>query len=83
LKTSTDNRLTVNDKDEAIIKTIVVLAKSLGLNVIAEGVETQEQLAFLVKNLCEDIQGYYFHKPMPADELEELLLKEGLKDKAS
>lgn len=75
--------ISVNDKDEAIIKTIIVLAKSLGLNVIAEGVETQEQLAFLAKNLCEDIQGYYYYKPMSAGELEDLLQKEGLKDKAS
>lgn len=63
----------VNEKDEAITKTIVVLGKSLGLKVIAEGVETERQLAFLQQQACDEIQGYYYYKPMPADELESIL----------
>lgn len=63
----------VNEKDEAITKTIVVLSKSLGLKVIAEGVETERQFVFLQQQACDEIQGYYYYKPMPADELESIL----------
>ena len=65
--------INVSDKDEAITKAIIVLAKSLGLRVIAEGVETETQLSFLSHRMCDEIQGYYYHKPMPAHEVEKLL----------
>lgn len=65
----------VNDKDEAIIKVIIVLAKNLGLKVIAEGVETKEQLNFLKDQMCDEIQGYYYYRPMPANQIEELMRK--------
>lgn len=65
---------TGND-DEAIAKTIIQLAKNLKLRVIAEGVETEEQFAFFKKYKCDEIQGYYFYKPMPAAEIEAVLLK--------
>lgn len=61
-----------NHKDEAIVNVIIYLAQKLGLNVIAEGVETKEQLAYLDNGECDDIQGYYFYKPMPASEIEKL-----------
>ncbi len=61
-----------NEKDKAIIMVIINLAKSLGLNVLAEGVETAPQLEFLKQNMCDYIQGYYFYKPMPADEIERI-----------
>ncbi|WP_052380548.1 EAL domain-containing protein [Paenibacillus camerounensis] len=64
---------TGND-DEAIAKTIIQLAKNLKLSVIAEGVETEEQFAFFNKNKCDEIQGYYFYKPMPAAEIEPIVL---------
>lgn len=63
----------VNHKDEAIIKAIIVLTQSLNLNVIAEGVETCDQLKFLTECLCNEIQGYIYYRPMPAAQLAGLL----------
>lgn len=51
--------------DAAIVRTIIALGQSLGFDVIAEGVETAEQQAFLAENGCYDYQGYFFNKPMP------------------
>ncbi|QOP43297.1 EAL domain-containing protein [Sulfurimonas sediminis] len=63
-----------NKDDVAIVKTIISLAKNLGLQIIAEGVETKEQLDFLVQEGCYDIQGYYFSKPLPVDECEAFII---------
>ena len=63
-----------DEKDRAIIEVIINLAKSLGLNVLAEGVETKEQLEFLKQKKCDHVQGYYYYKPMPANEIEKILL---------
>lgn len=60
-------------KDQAIITTIIALAKSLDLTVVAEGVETAEQLAFLEKEQCDTVQGYYFYKPMVTEEIKGIL----------
>ena len=61
-----------NDADDmAITKTILALGGGLNLRVIAEGVETQEQAEFLLASGCELAQGYYYSKPLPADEFEE------------
>jgi EAL domain-containing protein (putative c-di-GMP-specific phosphodiesterase class I) len=54
--------------DAAITRAIVAMAHSFGLTVIAEGVETAEQLDFLRGLHCEEFQGYLFSKPVPADE---------------
>ncbi len=62
-----------NEKDKAITMTIINLAKSLDLNVLAEGVETNEQLDYLNEKMCDYVQGYYYYKPMPASEMEEIL----------
>lgn len=60
----------LTDKDNAAItSTIITLAQNLNLNVIAEGVETVEQLDFLIAKNCFNIQGYYYSKPLPAEEL--------------
>jgi diguanylate cyclase (GGDEF)-like protein/PAS domain S-box-containing protein len=58
-----------NTSSEVIIKAIINLAITLDLEVIAEGVETKEQLEFLQKNQCTIIQGYYFSKPLNATEI--------------
>ena len=52
---------------------IIEMAKSLKLAMVAEGVETEEQLDFLSHKLCDEVQGYYYFKPMPAGEVEKLL----------
>jgi diguanylate cyclase (GGDEF)-like protein/PAS domain S-box-containing protein len=58
-----------DENDSKIVKAIILMAKNLDLKVVAEGVETAEQLVFLQKANCDIIQGYYYAKPMPLDEL--------------
>lgn len=59
--------------EEAIVKAIIAVAHSLGFRVIGEGVETREQLSFLVKNRCDEGQGYLFSRPVPPDSFVRLL----------
>jgi EAL domain-containing protein (putative c-di-GMP-specific phosphodiesterase class I) len=62
------------DPDNAsIVNTIISMGKSLNLRVVAEGVETKEQLSFLKQNKCDQMQGYFFHPPVPALDLLNLL----------
>lgn len=60
--------------DAAIVQTIIAMSKTLGLDVIAEGVETRSQLAFLELSGCHAYQGYLFSKPVPIEQFEALLL---------
>ncbi len=65
--------VTTDPHDSAIASTIIAMAHALKLNVIAEGVETDEQLTFLRERRCNEFQGYHCSRPIPADKLEELL----------
>ncbi|MCX6074102.1 MAG: EAL domain-containing protein [Campylobacterales bacterium] len=65
--------ITHEHKNQTIVKTIIALAKGLGMSVLAEGVETEDELLFLRNNGIDSIQGYYYHKPMKIDSFKELL----------
>ncbi len=66
--------ITTNPNDAAISASIIALAHTMNLTVVAEGVETSEQLAFLLEKGCEIGQGYFFSKPLPASEAELMLV---------
>ena len=63
----------VNPDDAAITAAIISLAKSLRLKVIAEGVENEAQMSFLRAHQCDEIQGYYFSKPLAVDKVADKL----------
>jgi EAL domain-containing protein (putative c-di-GMP-specific phosphodiesterase class I) len=63
------NDITTDPSDRAIIAAITVMAQQLKLEVVAEGVESMAQLEFLRELRCHYVQGYYFSKPLPADEV--------------
>jgi diguanylate cyclase (GGDEF)-like protein/PAS domain S-box-containing protein len=65
--------VTTNPDDAAITKAIIHMAHSLKLSVIAEGVETQDQFDFLRENKCDEIQGYFFSRPVTASEFEAMV----------
>ncbi len=65
--------LASDDNNTAIVRTIITLGQSLGLEVIAEGVETETARDFLAAQGCERYQGFYFAKPMPIGEFEQML----------
>ncbi|MBS4172320.1 EAL domain-containing protein [Bacillus sp. FJAT-49736] len=64
----------VNEKDAAITKTIINLAHNLGMEVIAEGVEERDQVQFLISAQCLKAQGFYFSRPVSAEEIEKNVL---------
>lgn len=65
--------LTRDPSDAAIVVAIITMAHSLGLNVIAEGVETEGQMAYLRSHGCDEMQGYFFSRPVPAGDFEQML----------
>lgn len=65
--------ITTDPDDAAITAAIIAMAHSLNLKVIAEGVETEEQLAFLKAQGCDEIQGFLFSRPLPVEDLTKLL----------
>jgi len=65
--------ISADPNDAAIVQTIITMGNTLGMNVIAEGVETQEQLDFLRQHGCKTYQGYLFSRPVPLAEFEKLL----------
>jgi len=58
---------------KAMTEAIIAMGRTLSLTVVAQGVETKEQADFLRQNACDEFQGFYFNKPMPADQMTELL----------
>ncbi|SCA57713.1 putative Diguanylate cyclase [Candidatus Terasakiella magnetica] len=62
-----------DDTSEKLAKAVIAIGKSMNLKIVGEGVENDTQLEFLRENGCDYIQGYYFSKPVPADEFEKLL----------
>jgi len=64
--------------DRALISAVTSLARSMSIRTVAEGVETQDQLGMLRKAGCEEMQGYLFSKPLPADAFEKLMRTGGL-----
>ena len=67
-------------RGDLLLNYTIALAKELGLYVLAEGVETEEQVLFLMEQSCDAIQGYYYSKPLPSEELEIKLLKQKEKE---
>ena len=70
-----DNMM-VSKKGRMILEQIVLMSEKLKLGILAEGVETQEQVELLKKIGCDYVQGYYYAKPMPEEEFFELLTKQ-------
>jgi EAL domain-containing protein (putative c-di-GMP-specific phosphodiesterase class I) len=72
-----------DNNDATIVRAILLLAKSLGLAVMAEGVETGSQKDFLATNGCSAYQGYLFSKPLPLEKFEEFMFIYGRGESAS
>lgn len=69
------------DKGDIVVSTIVSLGQSLDMKIVAEGVESKEQFRFLRNILCDEIQGYYFSRPISANEYAQLMHKTGEEEK--
>ena len=69
--------LPANEGDAAVCEVIITMAHKLGMKAVAEGVETREQLDFLLERDCDEFQGYYVCRPLPADEIENFLNQPG------
>jgi len=66
-------QITTTPDDKAIVAAVITMGQSLKMRVIAEGVETQEEMAFLQAHHCDEAQGYYFGRPMPPHDFAKLL----------
>jgi diguanylate cyclase (GGDEF)-like protein len=73
-----DKSFVQNTEDEAIVKAVITLGASMGMKVVAEGVEDAEQLAALENYGCDQVQGYHFGRPMPAGEVAGFLERFGV-----
>ena len=69
--------ITEDESDKALVTSIIAISKNLGLSVVAEGIETKQQMLMLTQFQCDYLQGYYFSRPVPADEFSQLLKKLG------
>jgi EAL domain-containing protein (putative c-di-GMP-specific phosphodiesterase class I) len=68
----------VNPQSAAIVRAVIGLARGLDLPVIAEGVETSDQLSFLTRESCDEVQGYYVGRPSAIDQYDELVGRAGV-----
>jgi EAL domain-containing protein (putative c-di-GMP-specific phosphodiesterase class I) len=69
------NDITSSNGDAAIVSAVISMARSLRLRVVAEGVETAEQFAFLRSRECDEAQGFYFSRPIPAEDMTRMLIE--------
>ena len=67
------HQITMTPEDTTIVSAIISMGRSMNLRVIAEGVETEQELAFLQAHHCDEAQGYYFSRPVPAQQFAKLL----------
>jgi EAL domain-containing protein (putative c-di-GMP-specific phosphodiesterase class I) len=65
--------ISTDTDDKAIVSAVIQMSRSLDFKTIAEGVETDEQLSFLKECGCDEVQGYLFSKPLPAEQLEQFV----------
>jgi EAL domain-containing protein (putative c-di-GMP-specific phosphodiesterase class I) len=65
--------ITGTSQDTALADAVIAIGKSLSLTVVAQGVETREQAEFLQTHACDELQGFYFKRPLPADQFTQLL----------
>jgi EAL domain-containing protein (putative c-di-GMP-specific phosphodiesterase class I) len=63
-------RMLITKNDAAVVNTVIAMAIGLEMQLVAEGVETEEQLQYLCSRKCETIQGFLFSHPLPADQFE-------------
>jgi EAL domain-containing protein (putative c-di-GMP-specific phosphodiesterase class I) len=68
-----------DETSQRLVSSIISMSKSLGFEVIAEGVENKEQLLFLQKEGCYEVQGYYFSKPLPFEQFKLFLKRERIR----
>ncbi len=68
--------IALNPNEEAIAKSVIGIAHKMNLMVVAEGVETNDQLEFLKVHMCDKVQGYLLSKPLPSDQIVEILKKD-------
>ena len=74
-------RISLGTGDTSIVAAVINMARSLKLRVIAEGVETQQEFAFLRAQQCDEAQGYYFSRPVSAEDFA-ALLRTGIHEQA-
>jgi EAL domain-containing protein (putative c-di-GMP-specific phosphodiesterase class I) len=67
------DEITCENMDDTLTGQIIMLGRSMGMSIVAEGVESREQLEYLINHKCHKIQGYIYSKPIPQDEIEKLL----------
>jgi diguanylate cyclase len=72
-KSFIDN-VTLDNREDTVVQAVIAIAQKMGLNIIAEGVETEDQLDFLKKEKCSIVQGYLFSKPLAVEGMEDLLV---------